>query len=200
MLKLKSKVYFSLKRGIDFIVSGVAIILLLPVFIIIPIFIKLDTKGPIIFKQKRIGKNKKEFEIWKYRTMYVDAPKDMPTHLLKNPEQYITKMGKFLRKTSLDELPQLFQIFFGKMAIIGPRPALWNQYDLIAERDKGLSNQILPGLTGWAQVNGRDTISIEEKAKYDNYYAEHASLWLDLKCIFLTVYVVVEKVGYHEGR
>lgn len=200
MSRKKKKAYFSLKRVIDFIVSGVAIILLLPVFIIIPIFIKWDSKGPIIFKQKRIGKNKKEFYIWKYRTMYVDAPKDMPTHLLENPEQYITKMGNFLRKTSLDELPQLFQIFFGKMAIIGPRPALWNQYDLIAERDKGLSNQILPGLTGWAQVNGRDTISIEEKAEYDNYYADHASLWFDIKCVFLTIYVVFNKVGYREGR
>ena len=149
-----------LKRVIDFILSLIGLIVLSPVFIILCVWIKLDSKGPIFFRQKRVGKNKKHFNILKFRTMYIDTPKDMPTHMLSNPDQYITKAGKFLRKTSLDELPQIINILKGEMAIIGPRPALWNQDDLIAERDKYGANDIKPGLTGWAQINGRDELEM----------------------------------------
>ena len=153
--------YPALKRVIDVVISGLAIVVLSPVLLLIAIAIKLDSKGPVLFKQKRVGKNKSHFMIYKFRSMYVDAPSDMPTHLLKDPTAMITKVGAFLRKTSLDELPQLFNIFKGEMAIVGPRPALWNQYDLIEERDKYGANNIRPGLTGWAQINGRDELEIE---------------------------------------
>jgi len=165
--------YLKVKRLFDFILALIGLILLSPLFLIIIIAIKLDSKGPVFFKQKRVGFNKIHFNILKFRTMRIDTPKDMPTHLLKNPEQYITKVGKFLRKTSLDELPQIMNIIAGSMAVVGSRPALWNQYDLIAERDKYGANNIRPGLTGWVRINGRDTVSIEDKAKYDGDYVEN---------------------------
>lgn len=188
-----------LKRMIDFILSLTGLIVLSFVFIILCIWIKADSQGPIFFKQKRVGKNKKYFNILKFRTMYVDTPKDMPTHRLSNPDQYITKAGKFLRKTSLDELPQIINILKGEMAIIGPRPALWNQDDLIAERDKYKANDIKPGLTGWAQINGRDELEIDLKAKLDGYYVEHISFLFDCKCFFGTITSVLKHEGVVEG-
>lgn len=188
-----------LKRVIDFIVSLIGLIVLSPVFIILCIWIKLDSKGPIFFRQKRVGKNKKHFNILKFRTMYIDTPKDMPTHMLSNPDQYITKAGKFLRKTSLDELPQIINILKGEMAIIGPRPALWNQDDLIAERDKYGANDIKPGLTGWAQINGRDELEIDVKASLDGYYVEHMSFLFDVKCFLGTITSVLKHEGVVEG-
>ncbi len=191
--------YIVFKRIIDFTLSLVALIILSPLFLIITILIKIQSKGPILFKQKRVGKNKKYFNILKYRTMRIDTPKDIPTHLLKNADQYITKIGKFLRKTSLDELPQIINILKGEMSIIGPRPALWNQYDLIEERDKYGANDILPGVTGLAQVNGRDELTIEVKAKYDGEYIESISLLLDIKIFFKTVSNVLSRSGIVEG-
>lgn len=191
--------YLKIKRCIDFILSLVGLIVLLPVFLIIILAIKLDSKGPILFKQKRVGIGKTHFDILKFRTMRIDTPKDMPTHLLTNPEQYITKVGKFLRRTSLDELPQIINILLGEMAIIGPRPALWNQYDLIAERDKYGANDIKPGLTGWAQINGRDELPIEVKAKLDGEYVEKMSFLFDMKCFFRTIICVVKSDGVVEG-
>lgn len=159
-----------LKRGIDFLLSLVGIIVLSPILLILCIAIKIDSKGPVIFKQKRVGKNKSHFYIYKFRTMKVDTPQETPTHLLSNPDFFITRVGKFLRKTSLDELPQLFNILKGDMAVIGPRPALWNQYDLIEERDKYHANDIRPGLTGLAQISGRDELEIDYKARLDGQY------------------------------
>lgn len=164
--------YIKIKRIFDFFISLSAIILLSWLFIIIALVIKIESSGNIIFKQKRIGKNKKEFYIYKFRTMRSDTPKDMPTHLLENPESYITKSGKFLRKSSLDELPQLINILKGDMSFVGPRPSLWNQFDLIEERDKYDANSIYPGLTGWAQVNGRDELEIPVKASLDGEYVK----------------------------
>lgn len=183
----------------DFILSLLAIILLSPIFLLLIIAIKVDSKGPILFKQKRVGIHKSHFQIWKFRTMYIDTPKDMPTHLLDNPDQYITKVGKFLRKTSLDELPQIFNILTGKMSIIGPRPALWNQYDLIEERDKYGANDVPVGLTGWAQINGRDELEIPIKARLDGQYAENIGLTMDLKCFFGTLVSVFKSDGVVEG-
>lgn len=191
--------YLKIKRIIDVLLSLVGIIVLSPIFLILIVCIKLDSKGPILFKQKRVGIHKQHFYILKFRTMRTDTPKDTPTHLLKNPEQYITKMGKFLRKTSLDELPQIWNIFVGEMSIIGPRPALWNQYDLIAERDKYGANDVPPGLTGWAQVNGRDELPIEIKAKLDGEYVEKMSFSMDLKCFLKTIISVVKSDGVVEG-
>ena len=188
-----------LKRVIDFILSLIGLIVLSPVFIILCIWIKLDSKGPIFFRQKRVGKNKKHFNILKFRTMYIDTPKDMPTHMLSNPDQYITKAGKFLRKTSLDELPQIINILKGEMAIIGPRPALWNQDDLIAERDKYEANDIKPGLTGWAQINGRDELEIDVKAALDGEYVRRMSFPFDVKCFFGTITSVLKHEGVVEG-
>lgn len=188
-----------LKRVIDFILSLIGLIVLSPVFIILCVWIKLDSKGPIFFKQKRVGKNKKYFNILKFRTMYIDTPKDMPTHMLSNPDQYITKAGKFLRKTSLDELPQIINILKGEMAIIGPRPALWNQDDLIAERDKYGANDIKPGLTGWAQINGRDELEIDVKAALDGEYVRRMSFPFDVKCFFGTITSVLKHEGVVEG-
>lgn len=188
-----------LKRIIDFILSLTGLIVLSPVFIILCLWIKLDSQGPIFFKQKRVGKNKEYFNILKFRTMYIDTPKDMPTHMLSNPDQYITKAGKFLRKTSLDELPQIINILKGEMAIIGPRPALWNQDDLIAERDKYKANDIKPGLTGWAQINGRDELEIDVKAELDGYYVKHMSFLFDVKCFFGTITSVLKSDGVVEG-
>jgi O-antigen biosynthesis protein WbqP len=191
--------YMKIKRLIDIILSFIGLLVFSPIFLILIIAIKLESKGPVLFKQKRIGINKTHFNILKFRTMRIDTPKDTPTHLLENPAQYITKMGKFLRKTSLDELPQIINIFVGQMSIIGPRPALWNQYDLIAERDKYGANNVPPGLTGWAQINGRDELPIEVKAKLDGEYVESISLMMDMKCFFGTIVSVVKSDGVIEG-
>lgn len=156
-------------------------------------------EGPVFFRQKRIGKNKKYFNILKFRTMRIDTPKDCPTHLFKNPEQYITKVGAFLRKTSLDELPQIFNIFKGDMSVIGPRPALWNQDDLISERDEYGINDLKPGLTGWAQINGRDELPIPEKVQMDKIYRDNVSFVFDVKCLFMTVVSVFKHDGVVEG-
>lgn len=188
-----------IKRCIDFILSLLGLIILSPIFIILILFIKLTSPGPVLFKQKRVGINKTHFNIYKFRTMKIDTPKDMPTHLLENPDQYITSIGKFLRKTSLDELPQLINIFKGDMSIVGPRPALWNQYDLIAERDKYHANDILPGLTGWAQVNGRDELEIDVKAKLDGEYVKKMSFFFDCKCFWMTISSVLKHEGVVEG-
>lgn len=188
-----------IKRMIDFILSLVGLVILSPLFILISIIIKCTSKGPILFKQKRIGKNKKHFNILKFRTMRMDTPKDCPTHLLENPDQYITGIGKFLRKTSLDELPQIINILKGDMSIIGPRPALWNQYDLIEERDKYKANDIYPGLTGWAQINGRDELEIDVKARLDGEYVERISFLFDMKCFFGTITSVFKSDGVVEG-
>lgn len=191
--------YLKVKRLIDVILSFLALIILSPVFLILIIAIKVDSKGPVLFKQKRVGIHKSHFNILKFRTMRIDTPKDCPTHLLENPDQWITKVGKFLRKTSLDELPQIWNIFVGQMSIIGPRPALWNQYDLIEERDKYGANDIRPGLTGWAQINGRDTIEIEDKARFDGYYVKKMGLAFDVKCFFGTIISVLKRDGVVEG-
>lgn len=189
-----------IKRIIDFILALCGLILLSPIFLILCIWIKTDSKGPIIFKQKRIGVKKTYFNIYKFRTMYIDTPKDMPTHLLKDPDQFITKAGKFLRKTSLDELSQIINILKGEMAIIGPRPALWNQEDLITERDKYHANDVRPGLTGWAQINGRDELAIPIKARLDGEYIEHISFLFDIKCFFGTIISVLKHDGVVEGE
>jgi O-antigen biosynthesis protein WbqP len=191
--------YIKIKRLIDIILSFIGLIVLSPIYLILIIAIKIESRGPVLFKQKRVGINKTHFNILKFRTMRIDTPKDTPTHLLENPEQYITKMGKFLRKTSLDELPQIWNIFVGQMSIIGPRPALWNQYDLIAERDKYGANDVPPGLTGWAQINGRDELPIEVKAKLDGEYVEKICILMDIKCFFGTVVSVVKSDGVVEG-
>ncbi|NDI34885.1 sugar transferase [Chengkuizengella sediminis] len=191
--------YMKIKRLIDVILSLVGLIVLSPIFLILIIGIKLDSKGPVLFKQKRIGINKTHFNILKFRTMRIDTPKDTPTHLLDDPEQYITKMGKLLRKTSLDELPQIWNIFIGQMSIIGPRPALWNQFELIVERDKYGANDVPSGLTGWAQINGRDELPIEIKAKLDGEYVEKISFWMDVRCFFGTIVSVVKSDGVVEG-
>lgn len=183
----------------DFVIGILGIIILSPLFFILIIWIKLDSKGPVFFKQKRVGIHKSYFQILKFRTMKTDTPKDMPTHLLKDPEQYITHAGKFLRKTSLDELPQIINIIKGDMAIVGPRPALWNQDDLIKERDKYGANDIRPGLTGWAQVNGRDELEIPVKAALDGEYVKKMGIGMDLKCIFKTIRQVFTHEGVVEG-
>ena len=187
------------KRLIDIVLSGIGIIVLIPFWIIIGLCIVISDPGPIFFSQKRVGKNKKLFPILKYRTMKVDTPHDVPTHLLQNPEQYITKIGAFLRKTSLDELPQIFNIFVGQMSIIGPRPALWNQTDLIEERDKYGANDIRPGLTGWAQINGRDELEIPVKAKLDGEYVQNLSFFFDCRCFLWTIFSVLIQKGVVEG-
>ncbi len=187
------------KRLIDIILSFLGLVLLSPVYLILIIAIKIDSRGPVLFKQKRIGIHKSHFYILKFRTMKIETPHDMPTHLLDNPEQWITRVGKFMRKTSLDELPQIWNIFVGQMSIIGPRPALWNQYDLIEERDKYGANDVRPGLTGLAQINGRDAIKIPDKAKIDGEYIEKTSLSMDIKCFFGTILSVLKSDGVVEG-
>ena len=177
----RKKIYFGIKRLIDVILSFLAIIILFIPGIIIAICIKIESKGPVFFKQKRVGKNKKYFMIYKFRTMRTDTPKDMPTHMLNNPDLYITKVGRILRKTSLDELPQIINIIKGDMSIVGPRPALWNQDDLIAERDKYHANDIRPGLTGLAQISGRDELEIPVKAKLDGEYTKNISFFFFFK-------------------
>ena len=187
------------KRLIDIVLSGCGILVLSPVYLIVAIAIKIDDPGPVFFRQKRVGLHKTHFNILKFRTMKMETPKDTPTHLLQNPEQYITKVGGILRKTSLDELPQIFQIFTGKMSVIGPRPALWNQFDLIEERDKYGANDVRPGLTGWAQINGRDELPIDVKARFDGEYVEKMSFAFDCKCFFGTIVSVLKHDGVVEG-
>ncbi|MEA4862225.1 MAG: sugar transferase [Victivallaceae bacterium] len=188
------------KRGLDFVLSGIGLIVLSPVFLSLTIAIKLDSPGPVLFRQKRVGRGKTYFEIMKFRTMRIDSPRAVPTHMLENPEQYITKVGRFLRKSSLDELPQIWQIFTGDMSIVGPRPALWNQYDLIEERDKYGANDIRPGLTGWAQVNGRDELAIEDKSRLDGEYVKKMSFLFDMKCFLVTINHVLGHRGVVEGK
>lgn len=189
-----------IKRCIDFILSLLATIILSPVFLLLAICIKIDSKGPVLFKQKRVGKNKSYFMIFKFRTMYADTPQDVPTHLLKDPNSKITKVGSFLRLTSLDELPQIWNILLGQMSIIGPRPALWNQYDLIEERDKYNANALVPGLTGYAQINGRDELPISKKAELDGYYANSIGFMLDVNIFFKTIVNVFRHKGVVEGK
>jgi O-antigen biosynthesis protein WbqP len=191
--------YLKLKRFIDIILSLLGMIILSPLFLVLIIAIKLDSNGPVLFKQKRLGIHKTYFYILKFRTMRIDTPKDTPTHLLENPEQWITKVGKFLRKTSLDELPQILNIFVGHMSIIGPRPCLWNQYDLIEERDKYGANDVAPGLTGWAQINGRDELPISIKAELDGEYVRKIGLIMDVRCFFGTIISVLKSDGVLEG-
>ena len=187
------------KRLLAIVLSLLGLICLGWLLILLCIAIKIDSPGPVLFKQKRVGKGKSHFYILKFRTMRIDTPRDMPTHLLANPEQYITRVGKFLRKTSLDELPQLLNILKGDMAIIGPRPALWNQFDLIAERDRYGANDIRPGLTGWAQINGRDELEIDVKAKLDGEYVQRLSFGFDVKCFLGTIAAVLRSDGVVEG-
>ncbi len=187
------------KRLFDFVLATMGIIVLALPMGIIALIIKITDPGPALFKQKRVGVNKTHFNLYKFRSMKMSTPRDCPTHLLENPEQYITSIGKFLRKSSLDELPQLFNIWTGKMSIIGPRPALWNQNDLIAERDKYGANDIKPGLTGWAQINGRDELDIPVKAKLDGEYVKKMSLVFDCKCFFGTITSVLKSDGVVEG-
>ncbi len=187
------------KRMIDFLISLLGFIVLSPLFLILCLLIKLTSKGPVFFKQKRVGIHKTYFDILKFRTMKIDTPKDVPTHLLSDPDQYITSVGRFLRKTSLDELPQLINIIKGDMSIVGPRPALWNQYDLIAQRDIYHANDVMPGLTGWAQINGRDELEISVKAKLDGYYVQKMSFLFDCKCFFMTITSVLKHEGVVEG-
>lgn len=191
--------YMKIKRLIDIILSLLGIIILLPIFVVLVTAIKLDSKGPVLFKQKRVGIHKSHFNILKFRTMRIDSPKDTPTHLLENPGQWITRVGKFLRKTSLDELPQIINILKGEMSIIGPRPALWNQYDLVEERDKHGANDIRPGLTGWAQINGRDELPIELKAKLDGEYVEKMNFGFDVQIFLNTILSVLKSEGVKEG-
>ncbi len=192
-------IYKAFKKIMDILLAFIGLIVVSPIFLILMILIKIDSSGPVFFKQKRVGKNKKLFNIYKFRTMRIDTPKDTPTHMLENPEEWITKMGKFLRKTSLDELPQIFNILKGQMSIVGPRPALWNQDDLILERDKYKANDIYPGLTGYAQIKGRDELPIEKKAELDGYYVKHMGLWLDIKIFFGTIFSVFKSDGVVEG-
>lgn len=187
------------KRVLDILLSGLGIVVLLPVYALISLAIVIDDPGPLLFRQKRVGLHKTYFMIAKFRSMKVSTPKDVPTHLLQNPEQYITRMGKFLRKTSLDELPQIFQIFTGKMSVIGPRPALWNQHDLISLRDQYGANDVRPGLTGWAQINGRDELEIDVKARLDGEYVRNLSFLFDCKCFFGTILSVLRHDGVVEG-
>ena len=188
----------SLKRLLDFLLALCGLLVLWPMFLIIAIAIKIDDPGPVFFSQKRVGLHKQYFQLYKFRSMKVSTP-DVPTHLLAHPEQYISRVGGFLRKTSLDELPQLLNILRGDMAVIGPRPALWSQEDLIAERDKYGANDVRPGLTGWAQINGRDELTIEEKSAYDGEYVKRLSFAFDCKCFFGTIGAVLRHDGVVEG-
>mgnify|MGYP001183406559 CR=1 FL=1 len=188
-----------MKRLFDFLMSLIAIIVLSPVILITAFAVKFTSPGPILFKQRRIGKDNVEFEIYKFRTMRIDTP-NVPTHLLENPEQWITPIGKFLRKTSLDELPQLFNILKGEMSIVGPRPALYNQLDLRDMRKQAGVHTLVPGLTGWAQINGRDEIPLSLKVRLDKEYLDRASFWFDIKIIFMTVLSVIKSEGVQEGK
>ncbi len=195
-----------IKRILDVVLAGLALILLSWLFLLLAIVVYVDDPGPVFFSQKRVGIHKTHFQLHKFRSMKMSTPHDVPTHLLENPDQYITRIGRFLRKSSLDELPQIWDIFTGKMSIVGPRPALWNQFDLIAERDKYSANDIRPGLTGWAQINGRDELEIPEKARFDGEYVKAMNqgdlkaLVMDVKCFFLTIQRVISKKGVVEGK
>ena len=191
--------YPHVKRALDFVLSFAALILLSPIMLIIAIAIRATSPGPVFFRQKRIGLRRSHFMIYKFRTMRTDAPKDAPTHLLQNAQSYITPVGRFLRASSLDELPQLINILRGEMDVVGPRPALWNQYDLIAAREAVGANDVLPGLTGWAQINGRDELPIDVKARLDGEYVRRMSFLFDLRCIFGTVFSVLRRDGIREG-
>ena len=195
----QGRFYLTVKRLLDFVLSLIGIIVLMPVFIIIGILIKVDSRGPVIFTQKRYGKNKEPFYIYKFRTMASDAPQNVATKDLNDSKKYITKIGAFLRRTSLDELPQLFNILLGQMTIVGPRPVVLKEENLIIARDLYGANDIKPGITGWAQINGRDLLSIEEKAKLDGYYVENMGFKMDIKCFFKTVKYVLKGEGILEG-
>lgn len=199
VLTKRQKSYMKVKRIMDFLIALVATVILSPILLLLCIAIKIDSRGSILFQQKRVGIGVSYFPIYKFRTMRIDTPKDMPTHMLSNPEQYITKVGKFLRKSSLDELPQLLNILKGDMSFVGPRPALWNQEDLIAEREKYGANDVLPGLTGWAQINGRDELEIPVKAKLDGEYVKRMSFLFDIRCFFGTFVSVAKADGVVEG-
>ncbi len=193
------KGYIALKTILDYVLSFAMLIVLLPLLLLVSALVKCTSPGPVFFCHTRLGKDKRPFKIYKFRTMRTDTPKDMPTHLLADADQFITPIGHFLRKFSLDELPQLLNILRGEMSLIGPRPALWNQYDLLGLRDQNGANGLRPGLTGWAQVNGRDELPLEVKAAYDGYYAAHVSLWLDFKILLMTVGSVLTAKGVYEG-
>lgn len=188
------------KRILDIILSIIGLLILSPVFLILILCIKYESEGPVLFKQRRVGKGKKDFYILKFRTMKNETPRDTPTHLLESPESYITRVGKFLRKTSLDELPQIFNIIKGEMSIVGPRPALWNQFDLVKEREKYGANDLKPGLTGWAQINGRDELPIPIKAGLDGEYVKKISIGFDIKIFIKTIFSVLKKEGIIEGQ
>lgn len=198
-----------IKRLIDIMISAVAIVVLAVPMLLVAVVIKLDDPGPALFKQKRIGKNKNGevtyFMMWKFRSMKMSTPHDTPTHLLEDPEKYLTRVGRFIRKTSIDELPQIYQVFTGKLSCIGPRPGLWNQEDLWAEREKYGANDVKPGITGWAQINGRDELEIPVKAKFDGEYAvalnagKFKGLAMDMKCLFGTIGSVLKSDGFVEG-
>lgn len=196
----KSSLYLIVKRLIDIFGSMVALLILLPVMLIIAVAIKIESPGPVFFRQKRIGKNKRTFFIIKFRSMRTDSPKEIPTHLLEEPDKYITRVGKLIRKTSLDELPQFYNVLIGEMSLVGPRPALWNQIDLINERDKYGANLIRPGITGWAQVNGRDELPIKKKAALDGEYVDRMSLFFDIECLVKTIVKVPKHEGVIEGK
>ena len=199
-LSTRQKIYLPFKRFFDILLSFLTIVVFSLLYIVLAILVKCSSKGPIFFKQERIGKYKKHFYILKFRTMRIDTPKDVPTHMLDNPEQYITKIGRFLRKTSLDEIPQAFNIFVGQMSIVGPRPALYNQDDLVSERDKYHANDIVPGLSGWAQCNGRDTNSIERKAELDGEYVKRFNIWFDIRIVFKTMFQAFRGKDEVEGK
>lgn len=188
-----------IKRIFDILISGIAIIILAIPMLIVSIIIKIDSPGPVFFRQKRVGIHKSYFQIIKFRSMPISAPKDTPTHLLENAGSLLSPFQTWIRKSSVDELPQLFNIFSGKMSFVGPRPALWNQYDLIEERDRYGANDVKPGLTGWAQINGRDELPIDVKARYDGEYVDKLSFSFDLKCFFGTFLKVARSEGVVEG-
>lgn len=188
-----------IKRLLDILISLVGIIVLLPFLVLIFVWVKADSKGPVMFVQKRIGKQKTLFTMYKFRTMFTDAPSEVPTHKLQKPNEHITRIGGFLRRTSLDELPQLWNVLKGDMSIIGPRPALWNQDDLVAERDKYHANDVRPGLTGWAQINGRDELDIPVKARLDGEYARRVTFLFDCRCFIRTILSVMKHDGVVEG-
>lgn len=199
-MKTGQKVYLPFKRLFDILLSFISILFLLPLLFILFVVVLIDTRGFPVFRQKRIGKNNSEFLILKFRTMNVKTPKDVPTHLLENPDQYITKCGRWMRKTSLDELPQLFNILVGQMSFVGPRPALWNQKDLIEGRKKADVIIIKPGLTGWAQTHGRDNISIEKKVELDAFYLHNFSIWMDIGILFSTFFKSISRKDVIEGK